>query len=76
MTDIFKTVRELIDSRDCVLEGNAVDPEGALYEDSIMNLNALRMLEPSLRELVNLCAKGGIEWECLNEVIEIIGWEG
>jgi hypothetical protein len=73
MTDIFRTVRELLDSRECVLFGNAVDAEGALYDDSIENLNALRMLEPSLRELVRLCANGGIEWQCLDEVIELIG---
>ena len=74
--DIFETVTELLDSRECVLFGNAVDSEGKLYDDSVNNLNALRMLEPSLRELVDLCAKGGIEWQCLDEVIEIIGWEG
>lgn len=73
MTDIFRTVRELLDSRECVLFGNAVDAEGALYDDSIENLNALRMLEPSLRELVRLCVNGGIEWQCLDEVIELIG---
>lgn len=72
--DIFRTVNELLDSRNCVLTGNAVNPEGKLYDDSVENLNALRMLEPSLRELVDLCAKGGIEWQCLDEVIQIIGW--
>jgi hypothetical protein len=75
MADIFRTVHELLDSRDCVLWGNAVDSGGALYDDSVENLNALRMLEPSLRQLVDLCAKGGIEWQCLDEVIELIGWE-
>jgi hypothetical protein len=73
--DIFRTVRELLDSRGCVLTGNAVDPDGQLYDDSVENLNALRMLEPSLRELVDLCVNGGIEWQCLDEVIQIIGWE-
>lgn len=73
---IFRTVNELLDSRDCVLTGNAVSSEGKLYDDSVENLNALRMLEPSLRELVKLCAEGGIEWKCLEEVIEIIGYEG
>jgi len=71
--DIFRTVRELIASRHDVLYGNAVDANGALYDDSVESLNALRMLEPSLRELVSLCVNGGIEWECLNEVIELIG---
>jgi hypothetical protein len=74
--DIFKTVRDLIDSRDDVLAGSAVNSQGALYDDSAANLNALRMLEPSLRELVDLCARGGIEWRCLDEVIALIGWEG
>ena len=76
VNDIFKTINELLDSRDCVLFGNAVNAEGGLYDDSIDNLNALRMLEPSLRQLVDFCAKSGIEWGCLDEVIEIIGWEG
>lgn len=73
MNDIFKTVTALLDSRDCVLYGDAVNAEGALYDDSLANLNALRMLEPSLRELVRLCAGAGIQWQCLAEVIEIIG---
>ena len=72
--DIFRTVNELLDSRDCVLTGNAVETGGALYDDSIDNLNALRMLEPSLHELVTLCVDSGIEWKCLDEVIDLIGW--
>ena len=75
MNDIFKTVNALLDSRDCVLYGDAVNAEGALYDDSVSDLNALRMLEPSLRQLVDLCAKSGIEWQCIDEVVEIIGWE-
>lgn len=74
--DIFRTVNELLDSRGDVLIGNAVSIEGQLYGDSVDNLNALRMLEPSLRELVRLCVNGGIEWQCLDEVIELIGFEG
>ena len=73
--DIFRTVNELLDSRDDVLIGNAVGSNGRLYQDSVENLNALRMLEPSLRELVRLCVNGGIEWQCLEEVIELIGFE-
>lgn len=72
--NIFRTVNELLDSRDCVPLGNAMNLEGKLYDDSVENLNALRMLEPSLRELVSLCVDGGIEWQCLEEVIEIIGY--
>jgi hypothetical protein len=74
--DIFRTVRELLDSRDDVILGNAVGVDGALYDDSVENLSALRMLEPSLIELVRLCVNGGIEWQCLEEVIELIGFEG
>ena len=74
--DIFRTVRELLDSRDDVILGNAVGVEGGLYQDSAENLHALQMLEPSLIELVRLCVNGGIEWQCLDEVIELIGFEG
>ena len=71
--DIFSTVTELLDSRDCVLMGNAVSLEGALYDDSVENLNALRMLEPSLRELVAICEAEGIQAIALSEIIELIG---
>lgn len=71
--DIFRTVTELLDSRDCVLNGNAVSLEGALYDDSVENLNALRMLEPSLRELVAICEAEGIQAIALSEIIELIG---
>ena len=74
--DIFKTVRALLDSRDDVMLGNAVGSNGRLYQDSVENLHALQMLEPSLIELVRLCVNGGIEWQCLDEVIELIGFEG
>lgn len=73
--NIFRVVTDLIDSRDDVLIGNAVQSEGALYDDSVECLNALRMLEPSLHELVTLCVNGGIEWECLDKIIDLIGWE-
>jgi hypothetical protein len=71
--DIFRTVTELLDSRDCVLRGNAVGVDGALYDDSVENLNALRMLEPSLRELVAICEAEGIQAIALSEIIELIG---
>jgi hypothetical protein len=74
--DIFRTVSELLDSRDAVTFSNAVHLDGSLYEDAVENLHALQMLEPSLRELVRLCVNGGIEWQCLDEVIELIGFEG
>jgi hypothetical protein len=71
--DIFRTVTELLDSRDCVIMGNAVNNEGKLYDDSVENLNALRMLEPSLRELVAICEAEGIQAIALYEIIELIG---
>ena len=39
--DIFRTVRELLESSDCVLMGNAVNTEGKLYDDSVENLTAI-----------------------------------
>ena len=74
--DIFRTVNDLLEGRDAVTFSNAVHLDGSLYEDAVENLNALRMLEPSLHELVRLCVNGGIEWQCLDEVIELIGFEG
>lgn len=71
--DIFRTVRELLDSRECVLTCNAVRPDGQLYKDSVENLEALTRLEPSLRKLVSICVGAGLEWETLDEVIELIG---
>jgi len=41
MTDIFRTVRELLQSSKCVLMGNAVNNEGELYDDSVENLTAI-----------------------------------
>jgi hypothetical protein len=74
--DIFRTVTDLLEGRDAVTFSNAVHLDGSLYEDAVENLHALQMLEPSLRELVRLCVNGGIEWQCLDEVIELIGFEG
>jgi hypothetical protein len=71
--DIFRTVRELLYSRDCVIMGNAVNNEGKLYDDSVENLHALDMLEPSLIELVRNCVAAGMQSVALNEVIELIG---
>ena len=39
--DIFRTVRELLESSKCVLMGNAVNNEGELYDDSVENLTAI-----------------------------------
>jgi hypothetical protein len=43
--DIFRTVRELLQSNDCVLMGNAVNTEGKLYDDSVENLTRLLEME-------------------------------
>jgi hypothetical protein len=51
INNIFRTVRELLENRDCVLMGNAVNTEGKLYDDSVENLHALDMLEPSCAAL-------------------------
>jgi hypothetical protein len=46
--DIFRTVRELLESSDCVLMGNAVNTEGKLYDDSVANLTAILELKAML----------------------------
>ena len=43
--DIFRTVRELLQSNKCVLMGNAVNNEGELYDDSVANLTAILELK-------------------------------
>ena len=43
--DILRTVRELLQSRDCVIMGNAVNNEGRLYDDSAENLTRLLVME-------------------------------
>jgi hypothetical protein len=45
--DIFRTVRELLDSNKCVLMGNAVNNEGELYADSVENLTAILAMKDS-----------------------------
>jgi len=43
--DIFRTVRELLQSNKCVLMGNAVNNEGELYDDSVENLNEILAMQ-------------------------------
>ena len=45
--DIFRTVRELLQSNKCVLMGNAVNNEGELYDDSVENLTAILAMKDS-----------------------------
>ena len=46
--DIFRTVRELLQSNKCVLMGNAVNNEGELYDDSVENLTAILAMKAML----------------------------
>jgi len=48
----FRTVRELLANRDCVLMGNAVNTEGKLYEDSVENLTAILAMQDSYNEML------------------------
>jgi hypothetical protein len=48
--DIFRTVRELIQSNKCVLMGNAVNNEGELYADSVENLTAILAMEQDYKD--------------------------
>lgn len=50
--DIFRTVRELLQSNKCVLMGNAVNNEGELYADSVENLTAILAMQDSYSELL------------------------
>ena len=75
MKSIFRTVRELLDSRNAVTLGNAVHTEGYLYDDSVENLHALDMLEPSLIGLIEQCVATGLDCPELREVIELLGVE-
>jgi hypothetical protein len=55
--DIFRTVRELIQSNKCVLMGNAVNNEGELYDDSVENLTAILAMQDSYNEML-----AALEW--------------
>jgi hypothetical protein len=52
MNDIFRTVRELLQSNKCVLMGNAVNNEGELYDDSVENLTAILAMQDSHKDLL------------------------
>jgi hypothetical protein len=45
--DIFRTVRELLESSNELLLGNAVSNEGKLYDDSVENLTAILAMKDS-----------------------------
>jgi hypothetical protein len=72
--DIFRTVHDLLDSRNCVMSGGAVDMQGALYEDCVDNLRDLSMMEPSLFELLDACERAGLgDLQCFREVARLLG---
>ena len=50
--DIFRTVRELLESPDEVLMGNAVNNEGKLYDDSVENLTAILAMEQDYKDML------------------------
>ena len=50
--DIFRTVRELLQSNKCVLISNAVNNEGELYDDSVENLTAILAMKDSYAEML------------------------
>jgi len=50
--DIFRTVRELLQSNKCVLMGNAVNNEGELYDDSVENLTAILAMQDIYAEML------------------------
>jgi hypothetical protein len=71
---IFRTVHDLLDSRNCVMSGGAVDMQGALYEDCVDNLRDLSMMEPSLFELLDACERAGLgDLQCFREVAGLLG---
>ena len=74
--NIFRPVRDLLDLRDYVMMSNAVDTEGKLYDDVVERFEALKMLETSLRGLVDVCVASGMECAELYEVIGLLGLEG
>ena len=50
--DISRTVRELLESSNEVLMGNAVNTEGKLYDDSVENLTAILAMKDSYSEML------------------------
>ena len=79
MNDIFRTVRELIQSNKCVLMGNAVNNEGELYDDSVENLTAILAMKDSysamlqaLHDVDAYLAPDGDEEDAYNYVRAII----
>ena len=78
--DIFRTVRELLQSSKCVLMGNAVNNEGELYDDSVENLTRLLEMEKNyarmyiaLESMVyNYAAFGRVSDDFVRDVARIL----
>lgn len=70
--DIFRTVRELLENRDDVLMGNAVNNDGKLYDDSVENLTAILAMKDRYSEMlagleaVLECVHNGNIYEAMN----------
>jgi hypothetical protein len=71
--DIFRTVRELLQSNKCVLMGNAVNNEGELYDDSVENLTAILAMQDSYAEMLAVICEmlGAAETDLLDETSNV-----
>jgi hypothetical protein len=71
--DIFRTVRELIQSNKCVLMGNAVNNEGELYDDSVENLTAILAMEQNYKDMLAVVCEmlGAAETDLLDETSNV-----
>lgn len=78
--DIFRTVRELLENRDCVLMGNAVNTEGKLYDDSVENLTAILAVQDSYNKMrmaldsmvLNFAQSGRVTDEFVRDVARML----
>ncbi len=78
--DIFRTVRELLQSNKCVLMGNAVNNEGELYKDSVENLTAIlamqeryARMQTALQSMVlNYAASGRVTESNVRDVARLL----
>jgi hypothetical protein len=71
--DIFRTVRELLESSNELLLGNAVNNEGELYDDSVENLTAILAMQDSHSEMLAVLCEmlGAAETDLLDETSNV-----
>jgi len=71
--DIFRTVRELLESSNELLLGNAVNNEGELYADSVENLTAILAMKDSHSEMLAVLCEmlGAAETDLLDETSNV-----